>query len=523
MFATALIVFREVLEAALVVGIVMAASRGIARRGAMVSAGITAGLAGAVLVAAMAGKISQIASGMGQEILNASILGLAVLMLGWHNVWMSQHGREIAQHMNAVGKKVATGAAPVWLLGTAIALAVLREGSEVVLFLYGIAAGGANLTQMLSGGAVGLMLGASMGALMYFGLLRVPLRHFFTATSAMILLLAAGLASQSAGFLVQAGLVPPLAEPLWDSSAFVADGSLPGKLLQALMGYTARPAGIQVLIYIVTLLVIGGLMKFTSRPHSTRGPRVSAVIGIAAVAGLLSLTMQPRADAAPFKVYSPRVVKGENEIEYRGYHDFDKSDSLDGGEKQLVAVGRGFTDYWFSELYAVYEKEPGASLKYSSFEWENLFQLTESGKYWADFGLLTEYEGARGGTGNPDEIALAPIIEKTVDRWVGTVNLFFEQQVGSNSQSGTTFAYAARLKYLLNPRFEPAVEAFGEPGRINNFGPFNAQEHWVGPAFYGQAGFGGGKKLLYSTAILFGETSNSSDNRVVLRLEYEFF
>ena len=521
MFATALIVFREVLEASLVIGIVMAACRGIPRRNAMVVGGIGAGLAGAVLVAAAAGKISGAASGMGQEILNASILGAAVLMLGWHNVWMSRHGREIANQMGAIGKKVAHGGAPVWLLGTAIALAVLREGSEVVLFLCGIAAGGANPSQMLSGGAVGLALGASMGVLVYFGLLGVPLRHFFTVTSAMILLLAAGLASQAAGYLVQADLVPPLATPLWDSSSLVADGSLPGKALQALIGYTARPAGVQVLVYVITLLIIGGLMKFIGSTRSKTPAHAIAMLGIAAVAGLLSITMQPHAEAAPFKIYSPRVVKGENEIEYRSFHDFDKDDSRDGNEQQLVAAGRGFTDYWFSEVYAVFDKEPGASLKYASFEWENLFQLTETGKYWADFGVLTEYEGAR--HGNPDEVVLAPIIEKTIDRWVGTVNLFFEQQFGTGRESGTTFAYAARVKYLLHPQFEPAIEAFGEPGRINQFGPVNAQEHWIGPAFYGQAGLGGGKKVLYSAAVLFGETSGSTDNRAILRLEYEFF
>jgi high-affinity Fe2+/Pb2+ permease len=101
MFATALIVFREVLEAALIIGIVLAACRGIPRRGLMVSGGITAGLAGAVVVATAAGTIAEAASGMGQEILNACILGAAVLMLGWHNVWMSRHGREIARHMGS--------------------------------------------------------------------------------------------------------------------------------------------------------------------------------------------------------------------------------------------------------------------------------------------------------------------------------------------------------------------------------------------------------------------------------------
>ena len=261
-------------------------------------------------------------------------------------------------------------------------------------------------------------------------------------------------------------------------------------------------------------------MKFIGRVPSTRRRNAVTALGVAALAGALAVSMPQSSEAAPFKVYSPRVVKGENEIEYRGFHDFDKDESRDGGEKHAFAVGRGFTDYWFSELYSVYAKEPGASFKHDAFEWENLFQLTEQGEYWADFGLLTEYELTDHG---PDEIALAPIIEKTVDRWVGTLNLFFERQVGSEAGSGTTFAYAARVKYLLNPRFEPAIEAFGEPGRINQSGRFNGQEHWVGPAFYGRYGLGQGKAILYSASYLFGETSASSDSRAILRLEYEFY
>ena len=344
MFATAIIVFREVLEAALIIGIVLAACRGIPHRGLMVSGGIAAGLAGAVVVAAAAGKIAEAASGMGQEILNACILGAAVLMLGWHNIWMSRHGREIAQHMRSVGKNVAHGAAPVWMLGTVIALAVLREGSEVVLFLYGVAAGGADSGQMLAGGAAGLAAGAMVGALVYFGLLGVPLRYFFTVTSVMILLVAAGLASQAAGMLLQAGLLPPLGEPLWDTSSLVADGSILGRLLQALIGYSARPAGIQVLSYVVTLLAIGGLMKLIGRMSSTPGSRAVTALGAAAIAAMLAVSMPHDAEAAPFKVYSPNVVKGENEIEYRGFRDFDDNSSRDGAEKHKLGVGRGFHD-----------------------------------------------------------------------------------------------------------------------------------------------------------------------------------
>jgi len=434
---------------------------------------------------------------------------------------MSRHGREIARHMGSVGRNIAHGAAPVWMLGTVIALAVLREGSEVVLFLYGVAAGGADSAQMLAGGTAGLAAGAMVGALVYFGLLGIPLRYFFAVTSAMILLVAAGLASQAAGMLLQAGLLPPLGEPLWDTSSLVADGSIPGKLLQALIGYSARPAGIQVLSYIVTLFAIGGLMKFIGRMASKTGSHAVTALGAAAIAAMLAVSMPESSEAAPFKVYSPNVVKGENEIEYRGFRDFDGDSSRDGAEMHKLGVGRGFTDFWFSEIYGVYAKEPGGSYKHEAIEWENRFQLTEQGKYWADYGLLVEYESTA--HGNPDELVIAPIIEKTVDRWVGTLNLFFERQTGSEAGPGTIFAYAARVKYLLNSRFEPAIEAFGEPGRINHASGFNGQEHWVGPAFYGAVRLGGTHKLVYSAAYLFGETSVSSDNRAILRLEYEFF
>ena len=310
MFATALIVFREVLEAALIIGIVLAASRGIPHRGLMVSGGITAGLAGAVVVAAAAGTIADAVSGMGQEILNACILGAAVLMLGWHNIWMSRHGREIAQHLQSVGRNVAHGAAPVWMLGTVIALAVLREGSEVVLFLYGVAAGGTDSGQMIVGGVAGLATGAMIGVLLYFGLLGIPMRYFFAVTSVMILLVAAGLASQAAGMLLQAGLLPSLGEPLWDTSSLVSDGSILGKLLQALIGYSARPAGIQVLSYVVTLLAIGGLMKFMGRMPSAPRSHAVAVLSAATIAAMLAVSVPQNSEAAPFKVYSPLVHSG---------------------------------------------------------------------------------------------------------------------------------------------------------------------------------------------------------------------
>jgi len=261
MLATAIIVFREVLEAALIVGVVLAASRGVIRRGAWVAGGIAAGVLGATLVAAGAEGIQQAAAGMGQEVFNAAILLTAVAMLGWHNIWMTRHGREMSLAAGRLGTAVREGARPLWALALAVGLAVLREGSEVVLFLYGIAAAGdGGVAPMAAGGVLGLAAGAAAGAALYFGLVSIPMRYLFSVTAWLVLLLASGMAAQAAAFLLQADLLPPLGSELWDSSFLLSDHSLAGSVLHTLIGYTAQPAGIQLVFYLATLVVIGGLM-----------------------------------------------------------------------------------------------------------------------------------------------------------------------------------------------------------------------------------------------------------------------
>jgi high-affinity iron transporter len=273
MLATAIIVFREVLEAALVVGIVLAASRGVPGRAAWVGGGVVAGVLGASIVAACAEAIAAAVNGIGQELFNAAILFTAVAMLGWHNIWMNRHGRELAAAAATLGKAVVGGSRPLYALGLVVAIAVLREGSEIVLFLYGIAvASGVGAAAMLAGGVLGLIGGVAVGSLIYFGLLAIPLKRLFTVTSWLILLLAAGMASQGAAFLMQANLLPAFGNNLWDTSAILGERSMLGTLLHVLIGYSAQPAGIQVIFYLATLLVIGGLMRLLapSPPHLAR-------------------------------------------------------------------------------------------------------------------------------------------------------------------------------------------------------------------------------------------------------------
>ncbi len=278
MLPTAIIVFREVLEAALIVGVVLAASRGVPARGRWVCCGIVGGILGAMGVAAGAGEISAAIDGMGQELFDAAILFTAVGMLAWHNIWMSRHGREMAAEALKLGNAVRDGARPLWALAIVVGIAVLREGSEIVLFLYGIvlAGAGGSPIAMVIGGALGLALGAAAGTGIYLGLVSIPLRYLFTVTSWLVLLLAAGMASQGAAFLMQADLVPALGSNLWDTSFLLSETSLAGRVLHTLIGYSAQPAGIQVLFYIATILVIGGLMRLIGGGRPTPAGRPAA-------------------------------------------------------------------------------------------------------------------------------------------------------------------------------------------------------------------------------------------------------
>ena len=275
MLAALLIVFREVFEAGLIVGIVMAVTAGVAGRGLWIAGGVIAGVLGACVVALFTSGLSELFGGSGQEIFNAAILGFAVLMLTWHNVWMARHGRELVAELRAAGEAVAAGSKSLLALAIVVAIAVLREGSEVVLFLYGVAAaqGGASLA-MVVGGFVGLILGSLVCLMTYLGLITIPTRYLFSVTSALIALLAAGMAAQAIAFLEQANILTALDETVWDTSWILSDSSFLGRALHTLIGYVDQPTAMQVVVYAATLAIIIVLMKLFAAPPAQR-PRTA--------------------------------------------------------------------------------------------------------------------------------------------------------------------------------------------------------------------------------------------------------
>ena len=275
MLAALLIVFREVIEAGLIIGIVLAAARSIPRRGRVVALGVAGGIVGACVVAAFADRLSRLFAGSGQEVFQATVLIAAVVMLGWHNIWMASHGRALAGEARALGTAVREGRRPLAALGTVVGIAVLREGSEVVLFLFGIATtGGTSAPAMAAGGALGLAAGAAVAGLIYAGLLAIPAGRLLSVTGWLISLLAAGMASQAVVFLQQAGYLDVLATPLWDTGWLLSDGSIAGRLAHTLIGYTEQPNGLQVVVYVAVIVAIAMLTRLvrTGAPPRRAAP-----------------------------------------------------------------------------------------------------------------------------------------------------------------------------------------------------------------------------------------------------------
>jgi len=263
MLAALIIVFREVFEAGLIVGIVLAVTSSVPNRNQWIGGGVVAGVLAACLIAAFAGALSQLFAGMGQELFNAAILAIAVVMLTWHNVWMAHHGREMAGEFRALGQAVADGSKSLLALAVVVGVAVLREGSEVALFLYGIAASdGASAMSLLLGGILGLALGVAVCLLTYFGLMRIPPKALFATTTVLITLLAAGMAAQAVAFLERANWLTSLDTVVWDSAWLLSETSITGRTMHTLIGYTDQPTEMQLLVYAAVLVLTFMLMRF---------------------------------------------------------------------------------------------------------------------------------------------------------------------------------------------------------------------------------------------------------------------
>ena len=256
MLQITIIIFREVLEIALVISILVAATNGVQGRNRWILAGIGLGIFGASLLAIFTDNISELINGSGQEIFNACVLLASSAMIAWTVIWMKKYGRQISANLKQIGQSVVKGDKSFVTLMVIVALAILREGAEIVLFSYGFIASGGSALELILGAFIGLSCGILTGFALYFGLLKALGRHFFTVTSWMLIFLAAGMISAAIGFLSQAGLVSSIIYPIWDSNFLIDQKGMMGKILHALFGYIAKPSLVQLIGYLTTVLFL---------------------------------------------------------------------------------------------------------------------------------------------------------------------------------------------------------------------------------------------------------------------------
>ncbi len=258
MISSLVIVFREMLEMVLVIGVLLAATRGLRTSRRWIGLGICVGLVGAALFALFMEEVEASFDGDGEFIFNAAILALASVLIAWTVLWMGRHGREMANRMRQVGTSVRDGGAPYMALAVVAFAAVLREGGEAVFFLFG-AAQAAEGEGLWFGGLLGAGAALLTGGLLYAGLVRIPVQRMFSVAGWLLMLLAAGMASQAAANLVLIEWLPPLIDPLWNTSAWLSQESLAGEFLHVLIGYDEAPSALQMLVFAVSLSLMAWL------------------------------------------------------------------------------------------------------------------------------------------------------------------------------------------------------------------------------------------------------------------------
>jgi len=257
MISSMVIVFREMLEMVLVVGVLLAATRGLSGSRLWIGLGVFGGLLGAAFLGVFMEQMEASFDGDGEFIFNAAVLLLASALIAWTVFWMSKHGRAMSQRMKQVGGSVKSGDLPYTALAIVALSAVMREGSEAAFFLFGAAQGIAeDGWSMLFGGLMGAGAALAAGSLLYLGLIRIPLKRLFSVVGWLLMLLAAGMASQAAANLVMIEWLPPLVDPLWNSSALLSTDSTLGELLHVLVGYDDQPSALQVIVYAGSLALM---------------------------------------------------------------------------------------------------------------------------------------------------------------------------------------------------------------------------------------------------------------------------
>ncbi|MSP86448.1 MAG: hypothetical protein EXR38_00970 [Methylotenera sp.] len=220
-------------------------------------------------------------------------------------------------------------------------------------------------------------------------------------------------------------------------------------------------------------------------------------------------------------MYSPTVELGEKEIDFK----FGTAKQQDGTRKTVSSLGFGYgaTEYWFTELYLKSERQAGDGLALA--EWENKFQLTETGKYVADLGLIVELEAPLNNGQEPWEFKIGPLFQTEFGKLQLNGNVLFERKFGpkdADDHYNTEMGYQWQVKYRMKAALEFGAQGFGEMGEWNHWDNSSMQNHRFGPAVFGKLALGNKRAVKYNAAWLLGVSEAAPNNTVRMQLEYEF-
>lgn len=250
---------------------------------------------------------------------------------------------------------------------------------------------------------------------------------------------------------------------------------------------------------------------------------MSAALRLLCSISLLIIALAPLPAYAVNKLYSPYVEQGELELEYFGSRSVDGQAAKDDAQKQQFAIGYGVTNYWLTEIYAKYKKAPQENLAFDSWEWENIFQLTERGEYWLDVGASLAYEYTPQ-SNSADAIEARLLLAKDIEDTSHVLNIKLEKQVGAGPKDGLEGALIWSSRYNYSPMFQPGFEINSDFGELERTGPFKDQEHHIGPAAYGKIPLNFTDRadaLKYRIGYLFGISDAASQGEAVFQVEYE--
>lgn len=219
-------------------------------------------------------------------------------------------------------------------------------------------------------------------------------------------------------------------------------------------------------------------------------------------------------------VATPIVEEGEREIDFKA----GAAKSRDGSRERAHSLGLGWgaTNWWFTELYVKWHKEPGAGNTFDAWEWENKFQLTETGKYPVDIGLLLEIERPKNRS-EGYEYRWGPLLQADVGTRVQVnLNILVEKHIRNAEPAKAELGYQWQAKYRWQPEFEYGLQGFGNVGPWNEWKRASEQSHIAGPAIFGRMRAGDRQIIKYNAGLLLGLTNGAPRNTVRVQAEYEF-